>query len=712
MFLQIIENFRGEFRRCPALGMLLLYALGVAGFVCGAGWRGWIGLAHLSLWISWLGYGRKWWLAMGLFLFGCWWGWRHVNVPSYSYIRLLGREECRVSCRGRIVGHPLAGEAVDFSILELLTPSGWKSCSGLVRLKNSQTFSYGDEWQVTGGMTYPESDFYRRHLLTLGIRHELDCETAEKVALATGWRKAWGSFLKLRDVMAEKLTEGFCSQRLSGLYLAMVMGRRDLFSKSDRESFVRSATIHVFAISGLHVNCLMISTFLILRMLCMMKIWSRLLALPFVCLYVLLTGAGPSSMRALIMLCGAALSLGLYRRANNRHILCLSAFILLLSNPLYLCHIGFQFSFLIVGTLIYGQPLQKRVERVMMERRRWQLKTKWRIFVSQWMRRCIGMIFSCCLAWWGGLALTLNVNRLLPLGALMVNWSIQPMAALMVGMAVPKLLLSMVWARGACWLGGWLERCMEWMVSLAQWGGREALCFETTELPLEWACLFAVMMIVVLAGYQNRRLRLAGMAMMVCIVMIGLLQRPQKSAEIRGFRAETGRSASIIVLSQGWQRATVLTTGCEESAKMAVEWMKRNGVTKVDKLYAGNGTTARKGLHEWVAAMPIGSVVMDAEWRNADDVLRLMAEGVHVNVYDKTTAGYRHCHGREVCFLRCTVDGLSMRYEDAGNGMKLYYDEKEENMGLLSFINYNTGGNFIMMCGNPSPCLYVSVPLR
>ena len=140
--------------------------------------------------------------------------------------------------------------------------------------------------------------------------------------------------------------------------------------------------------------------------------------------------------------------------------------------------------------------------------------------------------------------------------------------------------------------------------------------------------------------------------------------------------------------------------------------LSRNGVTKVDKLYAGNGTTARKGLHEWVAAMPIGSVVMDAEWRNADDVLRLMAEGVHVNVYDKTTAGYRHCHGREVCFLRCTVDGLSMRYEDAGNGMKLYYDEKEENMGLLSFINYNTGGNFIMMCGNPSPCLYVSVPLR
>ena len=615
----------------------------------------------------------------------------------------MGREECRSSCRGVIVGTPLAGEASDFVIRELLTPSGWKRCSGLVRLKNCQSFRYGDELQVTGGMVYPEAHFYRRHLMTLGIRHELDCEIVEKTGTVAGWRRIWGSILKLREAMAARLTEGFQSQRLNGLYLAMVMGRRDLFSRADRETFVRSATIHVFAISGLHVNCLMISTFLILRMLYLTKRLARLMALPLVCFYVLLTGAGPSSLRALIMLYGAGLALGMYRRGNNRHALCLSAMFLLLANPLYLKHIGFQFSFLVVATLIYGQPLQLRLERLLMERRHWRLRTKWRILSSQWTRKGTGMVVSCCLAWWGGLALTLHVNRLLSLGALMVNCGVQPMAALMVVMAVPKVLLSILWPNGSRWMGRCLELCMEYMVGLARWGGQDALCRGTLELSKAWACLFAGLMIAVLAGYQNRDLRFWGAGVMALIVVAISLQEPEKLTEVRLFRSEKGRRTCIVTLSDGRRRAEVLLTGCEESANMAMEWMRRNGVVKVEALYAENGAAGYRGMHEWVCGMPVASVVMDIDCRDAGETVRLMASGVHVSFYDRLAEVAEYRHGGEVCQMRCGSDEVAFRYENKDNGIILFFDEGMEGVALLSFIsNKKVGGSLVAKTGGPS----------
>ena len=58
MTYQTMERIRDELRVCPSLGPLLLVGLGVMGGVCGFGWRGWLGLAHVSLWVSCLHGGR------------------------------------------------------------------------------------------------------------------------------------------------------------------------------------------------------------------------------------------------------------------------------------------------------------------------------------------------------------------------------------------------------------------------------------------------------------------------------------------------------------------------------------------------------------------------------------------------------------------------------------------------------------------------------
>ena len=697
----VIENIRREFRICPSLGPLLLIGLGIMGGVCGFGWRGWLGLVHVSFWISWLYCGRRCWLAWILFVFGAWWGVRAAGIPSDSYIRTMGRKECRVHCRGRVTGCPLPGSPIDFAVLGMKTEDGWRQCSGLVRLRTQEQLSYGDNLEVTGGMVYPEAGFQRRHLRTLGIHHELECEKVEIISHASGWRKVWGGFLNLRGKMARGLTEGFRSSRLGGMYLAMAMGRRDMFPQAERELFVKSATIHVFAISGLHVNCLMLATCLMLRLTWLGSRGTRLLALPVIILYVFMTGPGPSSLRVVLMLCGGTLALCMYRHGSDRHVFCLSALLLLLLNPFYILHIGFQFSFLIVGVLVYGRPMQTGMERIVTERWRWRRRTEGRLAVYRGIKHVFGAVTSCSLAWMGCLSLTLHVNRLMPLGALAVNLVVQPLAAILVEGAVLKIVLSCACKKASCLMGRVLEFGMDCAIKLAEWGAQDGLCREGIGIPLERTCVYVMLLFVLFMRHGGRILKAGMLCGMALIIMMGLWERYEKAPGLMLFRASTGSRACLVMLDRGWDNAFVLVPGCGASARVAAQWLKENGVTDVDGLFVAGGVM-RRGAQEWLRRMPVRSVVADDEWRRSWESSRLVASGIHVRHWRMNMdGGYEYCHAGHVWKMSEKHGGIRLRVDGGNRGLRIFYDEKENGLGLLSFIGSEYMGNGVLKPGMP-----------
>ena len=708
MIYQAIERIRKEFRVCPSLGPLLLVGLGVMGGVCGFGWRGWLGLVHASFWVSWLHGGRRLWMSWMLFAFGTWWGLRAVGIPSDSYIRLMGREECRVHCRGMVVGCPLPGGPFDFAVHGMKTVDGWKKCSGFVRLRANGQFAYGDYLEVTGGMVYPEAGFQRGHLRTLGMRHELECETVELLAHASGWRKAWANFLFFRGKLSDGLTEGFRSARLGGLYLAMAMGRRDLFPQAERELFVKSATIHVFAISGLHVNCLMLATCLILQTTFFGKRAVRLIALPVIILYVFLTGPGPSSMRAVLMLCGGTLALCMLRRGNDRHVLCLSALLLLLLNPLYLLHIGFQFSFLIVGVLVYCRPMQTGMDRIMTERWRWRLRTEGRMAMFRGLKRVLGTMASCCLAWMGCLALTLHVNRLMPLGALAVNLVVQPLAAMLVEGAVPKIMLSCIWKQASCWMGRVLEISMACAVKLAEWGAQDGMCREGVGIPFERTCVYVLLFAILFTRHVGKVLKVGMLVGMVLIIVTGFWERQEKTSGFMLFRASSGSRTCLVMLDRGWDRSFVLVPGCRESAKVATQWLKQNGVTMVDGLFMTGGVMC-KGAQEWMRKMSVQSIVADDELRRSWEVSRLAASGIHlVHWQMNLNMEYEYCHNGRIWKMSEGHGETRLCYDGGKGGLRFYYYEKENGLALLSFIGSDYAGNAVLKPGLPDRNILLS----
>ncbi|MDF1816283.1 MAG: ComEC/Rec2 family competence protein, partial [Verrucomicrobiales bacterium] len=175
--------------------------------------------------------------------------------------------------------------------------------------------------------------------------------------LATG--RNHGSALKRyailsRQWMEKALSYGVKQHHLerNGVILAMALGAREK-SPDDVEDFFRlSGTMHIFAVSGLHVGVVAAMFWFVLKWLGFSRRSAVLIIIQAVLFYALLTGMRPSSFRAAVMLSVFLAGFALKRRPSPVNGLGLAALVLLTANTQQLFLPGFQLSFCVVLALI------------------------------------------------------------------------------------------------------------------------------------------------------------------------------------------------------------------------------------------------------------------------------------------------------------------------------------------------------------------------
>ena len=141
------------------------------------------------------------------------------------------------------------------------------------------------------------------------------------------------------------------------LVRAMTLGFRSDVPDSVSEAFKSSGTVHVFAISGLHAGIFALLVTFALSALCVPFRVRPLLLAPLLVLYVALTGARPSAVRACVMtllLAGAPLA---GRRADSATALCVAAAGILAWDPLQILDLGYHFSFVCTAGLLMFVPV-------------------------------------------------------------------------------------------------------------------------------------------------------------------------------------------------------------------------------------------------------------------------------------------------------------------------------------------------------------------
>ncbi|MFH1767602.1 MAG: ComEC/Rec2 family competence protein [Candidatus Omnitrophota bacterium] len=209
--------------------------------------------------------------------------------------------------------------------------------------------NYGDTFRVQGKLTrrkYKESYFYALWLK--------DGSYIRK--LPVGFVDGMVSFFHEKVII---YAEKYLSQDAWRFLAAVFLGRREFAPKEMKEVFIEAAVAHLFAISGLHVGLLSLFLLFILKII-RVKFRPRLiLTLFFVSIYAVLAGYRASILRASLMYAIFAVSFFLKRKVNLSVPFSTAGIICLLLNPLWLFDLGFQLSFLSVGSLIAGFSLFK-----------------------------------------------------------------------------------------------------------------------------------------------------------------------------------------------------------------------------------------------------------------------------------------------------------------------------------------------------------------
>ena len=145
---------------------------------------------------------------------------------------------------------------------------------------------------------------------------------------------------------------------IAHIYPAMLLGRKAELSPEQSERFRSSGSMHFFAISGLHIGVIASVIAQLLILLRVPRRFSPWIGLPLLYLYVEITGASPSAMRAFLMAACFWASYALCRQRSALGALAVSAVGVLLVAPEQLWRPGFQLSYCVVlSILLLGLPL-------------------------------------------------------------------------------------------------------------------------------------------------------------------------------------------------------------------------------------------------------------------------------------------------------------------------------------------------------------------
>lgn len=145
---------------------------------------------------------------------------------------------------------------------------------------------------------------------------------------------------------------------LTAVLRAMLLGQHHELSDEQDTLFRQSGTMHVFSISGLHIAVIAGGLHAMVLLLRLPRPAQFVVGMTALWLYVDITGAAPSAVRAFVMVALVQASLVLRVPRNPLSALAASALLVILVAPLQVFSASFQMSYGIVAALLLmGLPL-------------------------------------------------------------------------------------------------------------------------------------------------------------------------------------------------------------------------------------------------------------------------------------------------------------------------------------------------------------------
>jgi competence protein ComEC len=230
-------------------------------------------------------------------------------------------------------------------------------CRVLVEGDATALLKWGDHVELLGQLDTarpplnPGEFDFQRHLQRSGISAMLFVKHAAAVQVQkTAWWSP-GSLLTLFRQQTVEALRANLSPKNRATAEALLLGNRGHLTPDLERDFVASGTMHLLAISGLHVGILYVFLVRLLNMLLITRTRSLLLAGLVCVLYCFLTDLRPSVMRSTVFIALHVLGQICVREMRIGSLLGVTAIVLLIFDPSIAFDVGAWLSFLCVGAL-------------------------------------------------------------------------------------------------------------------------------------------------------------------------------------------------------------------------------------------------------------------------------------------------------------------------------------------------------------------------
>ena len=436
------------------------------------------------------------WLLWPLLLFAGWTNlvWRTVPVSPRDLRLIQGETAQLVTVRGKLRETPgyriyvrdekeSVRSMAQLQVTDLQSrAAAWRPAFGEIlvitpAMLPPDVFA-GCAVEVTGVLAPPplpvaEGLFnYRAYLRRQGVYYLLNASATNdwRVLDARKTRPLGDRFGEwARATMARGLPGADLPLRLNW---AMTLGWKPTLTNEVYEPFMRSGTMHIFAISGLHIGMIAWILVSLMRVARVPRAWCGCAAIPLLWFYTTATGWQPSAVRATLMASIIIFGWALKRPSDLVNSLAAAAFIILLCDPLQLFGASFQLSFLVVLSIVLLVPRLEaahdrllRIDPLLPA----DLLPRWQRWLRSALRLVTASLAVSLAAWLGSLPLTAHYFHLFSPVTLLANLCIVPLS----GLALAANLGSLMCGPWLPWLTEWFNYSgwwwMECMVKLSEW---------------------------------------------------------------------------------------------------------------------------------------------------------------------------------------------------------------------------------------------------
>lgn len=215
----------------------------------------------------------------------------------------------------------------------------------LVKYYDSINIKIGDLILVKGTIKEPNGSKvfnlfnYKKYLLSKNIYKLIEVSSIEKIGESNN------ILYKIKNIIIERLNS------INNAYLNMLILADNRVDDKIYESYQINGVVHLFSISGMHINLFSLILLKIFNMFFKDRRISYILTIIFLLGYMIIINT-PSIIRSVLLFSFIYLCKIFKIKMKTLNILILILYLMLLINPNYIYDIGFQYSFLISFILI------------------------------------------------------------------------------------------------------------------------------------------------------------------------------------------------------------------------------------------------------------------------------------------------------------------------------------------------------------------------